>query len=833
MSMTSTGTELRRFRRGMLPKLGIGAMILVPLLYGALYLWAFWDPTGNLDELPVAIVNADTGSTLDGSTLRAGDQVTSSLVDSGDLRWAPVDAAQAEQGVEDGTYYFAVTIPADFSTKVASAAGDDPQAAQILVTYNDANSFLASTLGRSAMTQIQGAVREQIGAQAVDTLLVGLGSARDGFAQASDGALTLTTASGQLADGAGQVADGATTAADGAGDLATGVDQLADGASAAASGADQVATGASTLATGSSTVSSGATTLARGTDDLAAGASALSTGASSAATGASTLATGTASALTGATTLEQGATSTRDGLVQLATGATQLSAAFTAETGLVAGVDQAVTGAQTLADGLALAQTDVSALTGSVPGLRALLEADAAALGQLPSTPELSALVASNTAAIAALPSDEDLTTSATAFQRLVDGSSTLATSETQGLPALAAGIGQAAAGAAQLDAQLQPGTSEPTVRDGVEALAAGTTSLREGLGELSTGSTALATGTSALTTGADTLSTGASALDGGAHTLADGTARLSTGASTLSTGASSLLSGTQQLATGAQTAATGAQTLATGTQTLATGATDVADGSTALSAGAQTLTDKLSGGADAIPDDGEALRTQRADVIAAPVAVHETFVAQAEGFGEGFAPFFIPLALFVGALITWLLLRPMPSRALATPASGWRTTVAGYLPALVIGVGQVAVMLAVIHYGVGLQMEHVAGTVALTMLVAATFLALQQALMALLGPAAGKVAILALLMLQLASSGGTYPVETTPAFFQAIHPLLPMSYAVDGLREVITGGVDGRLVTSIAYLVGVLLVSLAISAWRAGRMRTWTLDRLHPALEI
>ena len=105
--------------------------------------------------------------------------------------------------------------------------------------------------------------------------------------------------------------------------------------------------------------------------------------------------------------------------------------------------------------------------------------------------------------------------------------------------------------------------------------------------------------------------------------------------------------------------------------------------------------------------------------------------------------------------------------------------------------------------------------------------------LTAVLGPAAGKVAILALLMLQLASSGGTYPVETTPAFFRVIHPLLPMSYAVTGLREVITGGADARLAIAVVYLVALLVGSLALTAWRAGRLRTWSLARLHPAISI
>ena len=141
--------------------------------------------------------------------------------------------------------------------------------------------------------------------------------------------------------------------------------------------------------------------------------------------------------------------------------------------------------------------------------------------------------------------------------------------------------------------------------------------------------------------------------------------------------------------------------------------------------------------------------------------------------------------------------------------------------------------MLTVIHYGVGLHYSSVLGTISFTMLLVAAFLALQQMLNAVFGSAAGKVIILALLMLQLASSGGTYPVETTPLFFRVIHPLLPMSYAVSGLREVITGGADARLWTSVAYLGALLVLSLAATAWRAGRMRTWSLSRLHPVLAI
>jgi len=720
LSLTSTGTELRRFRRGLLPRLAVGAMVLVPLLYGALYLWAFWDPTGNMDRLPVALVNADTGATLDDEPLEAGTQVTDQLVDSGDLDWRLTDAQDAADGVADGTYYFAVTIPADFSADIASAGGDAPTAAQLQVTYNDANSFLASTLGRTAMAQVQSAVSATIGERAVDQVLVGLGSARDGFATAADGALTLRTASGDLSAGAHRVADGAVSAADGAA-------RLADGSGTLAAGTDTLASGAGQLASGAATLSAGAGQAARGAETLA--------------TGAGQLATGAQQAAGSSTTLASGAHAVRQGVDTLATSTTQMSAA---------------------------AQT----LTGSLGTLGASLTQ-----------------VAQQNAAAGDLATAGAIQDALTKLQTTVNG---------LGLP----------------DAQAQ------------QAAAAQLQKLVQGAHDLDAGAAQLSTGLGTLATKSGELAAGATQLSSGTGQVAAGAQQLAGATGTLATGANRLQSGSHDLADGAAD-------LAAGTGTLADGAGQVADGTDKVGDGAQQIADGLSDGAARIPDDSDAARTERADVISSPVALDSHDVARAEGFGEGFAPFFIPLALFVGSLITWLLLRPLPSRALATPVAGWRTAFAGYLPALAIGVAQVAVMLGVIHWGVGLQMSTALGTIGFTLLVAATFLAVQQMLVAVLGAAAGKVAILALLMLQLASSGGTYPVETTPAFFRFIHPLLPMSYAVTGLRQTITGGIDGRLWLSVGVLGAVLVGSLAVTAWRAGRLRTWSLSRLHPALTI
>src|SRR4051794_24937948 len=114
------GTELKRFKKGRMPKIALVAIILMPLLYGAMYLWAFWNPFGQVQHLPIALVNNDRGAVVDGTALNAGTEITDQLVAGGDLDWQTVSAAEAQDGVRHGRYYFALEIPAGFSAAVAS-----------------------------------------------------------------------------------------------------------------------------------------------------------------------------------------------------------------------------------------------------------------------------------------------------------------------------------------------------------------------------------------------------------------------------------------------------------------------------------------------------------------------------------------------------------------------------------------------------------------------------------------------------------------------------------------------------------------------------------------
>ena len=106
-------SELKRMTGGLLPKLTILALALVPLLYGAVYLYANWDPYGKLNQIDAALVVQDSGATAaDGTRLEAGRKVAESLVDGHVFNWKMVASTEeADQGVSNGTYAFALKIP--------------------------------------------------------------------------------------------------------------------------------------------------------------------------------------------------------------------------------------------------------------------------------------------------------------------------------------------------------------------------------------------------------------------------------------------------------------------------------------------------------------------------------------------------------------------------------------------------------------------------------------------------------------------------------------------------------------------------------------------------
>ncbi|MFJ2413908.1 YhgE/Pip family protein [Streptomyces brevispora] len=686
--------ELRRFGRGRLPRAALAALLLLPLLYGALYLWSFWDPYGRLDRIPVALVNDDKGATAEGKRIAAGDEITGKLLDSKAFEWHEVSAAEADKGVEDGTYYLSLTMPSDLSKRIASSAGDSPETGALQVRTNDANNYIVGQISRTVFSEVRTAASANASRGFLDRIFINFSDLHDATAKA--------------AKGADDLKGGISKAKKGSKDLAGGLKDAKAGSSELAGGIVRLDTGASSLETGSRQVADGTQLLADKVNGVAADVRPF---------------------------LKDNGKSIGDTARLVADSSQTVRDNLDA---LVKAAPAAATAAHTASDDLA----DVHRTRCEEQPLP-----DATVCGPLKRAVTAAADVAAVADDVNALVKNQhgDLT---------------------------------------ELRGRLT------TLQGQADALAARSPHLGEDL---------------------DGAVKKINALNTGAHEVARGAVRLHTGLST---------------------AKSGSAELNTGVGDLKKGATSLDSGMIRLGDGSATLAEDLNDGVGKIPDYDKEDRDARTGVMSDPVKLASQSLHAAPNYGTGFAPYFIPLSLWVGAMVAYMLIQPLNRRALAAGAPAWRIALAGWLPVAAIGLLQVGALMSVLHWGLGLQMVRAAGTIGFLALVTCCFAAIVQWLNARFG-AAGRILVLAVLMLQLTSAGGTYPVQTSPGFFNAIHPYLPMSYVVEGLRRLITGGGLGPVWQGCAVLLAFTAGALALTAVSARRKQMWTLDRLHPELSL
>ena len=677
----------RLLKGGTLPRLALVVVAAVPLLYGALYLWAFWDPYSRIERIPVALVNMDRPVRVGEATLTAGDDLVSELVDGRKLDWRRVSPGEAADGIAGHRYYMSLTVPADFSARLASATGTEPVRATLRVMEAQGDNMLASQIGDRVMSAVREAAARSASRSYFDAALLGLHDAGTGLNDAAAGATSLGDGLAQAKSGAGDLAKGLDAAAVGTRDLRSGLGRLDSGARSADTGVGQLAAGAMKLDGGLGRLRTGSP------------------------------------ALTGAAQ-------------QLVSGGSRLDA----------GVRQAV-------GQIAQAASAASQLKGGAGSVKGALETYASAHPEAASDPTFAAA---------------------------------------------RAGAGQVSGGLAQLSGQLEGATPQGRqLLDGAAQVSGGAVQLRDGL-----------------------------------DTYAAGVMSAAGGAATLDAGLTQLKAGTGQLADGAARARTGARELSGGVAQLSSGAHALAGGLADADSGSDSLASGLAEGASRIPIDDGAERSRKAYMMSNPVALITTKTSAVPNYGTGFAPYFIPLALWVGSLIAYLVMRPVSGRALASTAPGITVALGGYWPAAILAGVQATMLLAVVRFGLGLRPGHLLALYAFAVLVGLTFVALLQFLSVAL-KAAGKFVAIVLLMLQLTSAAGTFPLQTVPPFFQAISPWLPMTYAVQGIRQAVSGGDMRLLALDAAVLAAFLAMSVLGTVLSVRRQRTWTMDRLHPTLEI
>lgn len=265
------GNELRRLTSGRLPKLAMLALLIVPLLYGAMYVYANWDPYGRLGKVPAALVDQDAGAqTPDGQSLDAGHKVADRLEDSGKFDWHRVSPQEAHDGVRDGTYAFSLTLPKGFSRALTSSTADNPRKGMLTLTTNDANNYLVRTIADNVVSEVRKAVAREVGTEAAKRLLTGYSTIHDQLAKAVGGADRLAGGSKDLTTAQRKLRDGATEAASGAGALSSGLDTLREKTADLPDKSAELASGAKQVAAGTAKVSGTADAVSNAADDFVA-----------------------------------------------------------------------------------------------------------------------------------------------------------------------------------------------------------------------------------------------------------------------------------------------------------------------------------------------------------------------------------------------------------------------------------------------------------------------------------------------------------------------------------------------------------------------------------
>lgn len=285
----------------------------------------------------------------------------------------------------------------------------------------------------------------------------------------------------------------------------------------------------------------------------------------------------------------------------------------------------------------------------------------------------------------------------------------------------------------------------------------------------------------------------------------------------TLARQVDALAAGASHVSAGAQQAHAGAAHLTAGLGTLAGGATQLHDG--------------LASGVQRIPATTPAQRSATAKALGDPVGVQRHADTTAGGYGAGLAPFFVSLAAWIGIYALFLIVKPISRRGLSAVDRPVRITLAAWLTPALLGLVQMAAVFAVLTLGLGFSVANPAGTFLLMALASATFAAIILALNVWLG-SVGQFLGLVLMVVQLVTAGGTFPWQTLPGPLAALHPVLPMSAAVDGIRRLMYGGSVTTALGDVGTLALWLLGALSLTAVAAVRMtHRRTLRDLRPSL--
>lgn len=829
------------------------AIIAIPTIYTTLFLGSMWDPYGKVDHLPVAIVNEDKPVTYNDETLEVGNEMVDSLKDNDSLDFHFVSSKEAKDGLKNGTYYMVITIPEDFSANASTVLDEHPRKMVLDYETNPGTNYIASKLSETALNKIRTSVADTVTKTYTETVFDQIVTVGEGMTEASDGA-------GQLADGAIQLADGNNTITtnlnvlanssltfkDGADTLHVGLKKYTDGVAQLDDGSKKLKDGLSTLNNGASALASGVSQLSNGSASLKNGIIQYTSGVSTAQAGADTLDKSSISLTAGVTALKtgvdtlvsknnalnQGVAAISNGLGNIISEIDQMSASTPETTTEVStqpiDTSSASANVSAASDALGTASSNNQALISAIEN-SSLSEEEKSSLKALANNTQTSIDNASANAcdteeSISKLPTSTSSSTTTTT-QSGAASSDALSTLKRQltfmknqiddKQTGLASGIKNYTDGVKKIQTGLGGDGSlkNPGLVNGIKAYTNGVSTLNTGLTTLNNNSSSLTSGAGQLNSGLTSLNKQTPVLTSGVSQLSNGSAQLYAGTGKLTANSAALISGSSQLSDGAGKISDGAAALADGSSTLGDGISQVKDG-------ADTLASSLADGADEVTSIHADEETT--DMFSSPVEDNGSQLTNVKNNGHGMAPYMMSVALWVAG-IAFSIMYPLTKyhNQLKSGFSWWASKASVLV---ILSIADALLMIGCLHFFNGFAPKEMGKTMLVASFASLAFMSIMYFFNAALGKV-GSFLMLIYMVVQLAGSAGTYPVELSGSFVPSIHSFLPFTYTVDAFRSTIAGGTSIMpcmimliLITLVFSILTVLLFERRAHKIKAGK---------------
>lgn len=755
-------------------KIVLCAIMIIPMIYACVFLGSMWDPYGQTDQLPVAVVNKDKEVEYNGSTMDIGKQLSDKLAKNDSMDFNIVSSSKAQKGLKDGKYYMIITIPENFSKNATTLLDDDPQTMMLTYTTNPQTNYVATKMDESAMAKVKAEISSTVTKTYSKILFKNVKTLSKGFKTAAEGSQKLSDGINTAKDGNATITENLNTLASSALVFNDGADSLVKGLSAYTKGVSTAKAGAQQLDNNSATLNNGAAQLKAGSSQLLSAVQAaekqLGDGINASAGQLNTL------------------TSSNK---QIEESSKQLSAALTKIQGAIDSNNLVENDAQAAkkVDGMiSTLSTTISTMNNNAAQLNQLAAAEKKQAEQLQATQPQAAQELM-------LKATSHATQAATLQQVASQLSSSINTDDLKQLSTLLNGNAAVLKNQTAANAKTQQllASSQQLATDNNTAVGSLVTNLKTVQANMkgTSNSVGMVGAVSQIDEGLGTLQSGLKTYTGGVKQVNNGLGTLASNNKTLNSGAS-------QLADGALKISSGSNQLAAGSATLGEGLTTIGEGT-------NTLTSSLK---DASKKSNIKSTNKTYKQMSTPVDTQKKEITNMPNNGHAMAPYMMSVALYV-ACMALSLMYPF-GKGMTTTDSPVKFLLAKATVMVPLSFVQALILYFSLRGFCGFTPARPGLCIAFMLLLSLAFMAFI-AFLAIAFGRIGEFIALIFMVFNLGASAGTYPLETAPHWYTVLHPFVPFTYSVNGFRSVIANA-TAVPTTEILFFVGLLVVSVLLT---------------------